>query len=146
MARDRVLTIDLGQVKNIATVRLNGRNLGVCWKPPLRVDVGDVIRPGTNRLEVDVTNLWPNRLIGDEQEADDCDWAAERTFNFQGNRLVVGRPLARVPQWLIDGSPRPSKGRHTFTTFKFFGKDSPLLESGLFGPVKLRVSQCVQVR
>jgi hypothetical protein len=67
-------------------------------------------------------------------------------FNNRGDRQNVGRPLAKVPQWLIDGSPRPSKGRLTFTTFKFFKKDSPLLESGLLGPVKLRVSQRVRVR
>jgi hypothetical protein len=59
------LYLDLGRVKNLAEVKLNGRDLGVLWKPPFRVDVTDYVKPGTNTLEVKVTNLWPNRLIGD---------------------------------------------------------------------------------
>jgi hypothetical protein len=48
-------------------VLLNGRDSARCWKPPFRLDVTDALRSGTNRLEVRVTNLWPNRLIGDKQ-------------------------------------------------------------------------------
>ncbi|WP_415909558.1 glycosyl hydrolase [Oleiharenicola sp. Vm1] len=59
------LFLDLGVVKNIASVRLNGRNLGVVWTAPWRVEVTDVLRPTGNELEIDVTNLWPNRLLGD---------------------------------------------------------------------------------
>jgi len=59
------LFLDLGVVKNIASVRLNGRNLGVVWTAPWRVEVTDVVRPTGNELEIDVTNLWPNRLLGD---------------------------------------------------------------------------------
>ena len=57
--------LDLGSVKEIAHVFLNGKDLGMLWKPPFRVDVTAALKPGRNRLEVRVTNLWPNRLIGD---------------------------------------------------------------------------------
>jgi hypothetical protein len=61
------LWLDLGDVKNLAEVTLNGRSLGIIWKHPFRVDVTDVLKPGKNRLEIKVTNLWVNRLIGDAQ-------------------------------------------------------------------------------
>jgi hypothetical protein len=62
---DRLL-LDLGEVHEVASVRLNGRDLGVLWIKPARVDVTDAIKSGDNDLEVTVVNLWPNRLIGDE--------------------------------------------------------------------------------
>lgn len=57
--------LDLGTVKNIARVRLNGTELGVIWTAPWRVDITRALKPGENALEIDVANLWPNRLIGD---------------------------------------------------------------------------------
>ena len=63
-AGSRVL-LDLGGVKNIAEVYVNGKLCATLWKPPFRADVTDALRPGRNSLEVRVTNLWPNRLIGD---------------------------------------------------------------------------------
>ena len=59
------LWLDLGKVKNVAEVRLNGKALGVVWTAPWRVEVTAAVRPAGNRLEIDVANLWPNRLIGD---------------------------------------------------------------------------------
>jgi hypothetical protein len=62
--------LDLGEVRDLARVRLNGRELGVAWKPPYRFDLSalpGLLRPGQNELEVEVTNLWVNRLIGDAQ-------------------------------------------------------------------------------
>jgi hypothetical protein len=59
------LFLDLGVVKEMAEVRLNGKTLGVVWCPPWRVDVSEAVKPGANDLEIDVVNLWPNRLIGD---------------------------------------------------------------------------------
>ena len=61
------LVLDLGEVKNLAQARVNGRSVGIAWKPPFVLDVTDAVRPGRNRLEIGVTNLWPNRLIGDRQ-------------------------------------------------------------------------------
>lgn len=59
--------IDLGDVKNLAEVIVNGKSLGIVWKKPFRVDVSNALKPGENLLEVRVTNLWVNRLIGDQQ-------------------------------------------------------------------------------
>ena len=63
--RARSLWLDLGVVKNLARVRLNGRDLGDLWCAPWRVDVSAAVRSGANELEITVANLWPNRLIGD---------------------------------------------------------------------------------
>jgi hypothetical protein len=57
--------LDLGVVKNVARVRVNGRDAGIAWHAPFRVGIGSLLQPGTNHLEIDVINLWPNRLIGD---------------------------------------------------------------------------------
>ncbi len=59
------LALDLGRVRDIAAVRLNGRDLGVVWTAPWRVNVDGILKPGRNRLEVDVIDVWRNRLIGD---------------------------------------------------------------------------------
>ena len=60
------LTLDLGDVKELAEVRLNGKSLGVLWAMPFRVDVTGVIQPANNQLEIEVVNFWPNRIIGDQ--------------------------------------------------------------------------------
>jgi hypothetical protein len=61
------LWLDLGDVKNLAEVVVNGKSLGVIWKQPFVVDVTHVLKPGDNKIEIKVTNLWVNRLIGDAQ-------------------------------------------------------------------------------
>ncbi|MEI6499996.1 MAG: glycosyl hydrolase, partial [Armatimonadota bacterium] len=128
----RVLLLDLGIVKEIARVSLNGRDLGLLWRAPFRVDLTAAARPGPNRLEVQVTNLWVNRLIGDEQLPDDCEW--------------TGRgPLAAWPQWLVEGKPRPGP-RIAFAVWKHWHKDDPLQESGLLGPVVLRAGETVTLK
>lgn len=57
--------LDLGVVKNIAEVTLNGKNLGVVWTAPWHLDVSSALKTGENTLNIEVINLWPNRLIGD---------------------------------------------------------------------------------
>jgi hypothetical protein len=57
--------LDLGRLWMIAQVRLNGKPLGIVWTPPYVVDVTPALREGPNELEIDVTNTWLNRLIGD---------------------------------------------------------------------------------
>jgi hypothetical protein len=93
------LWLDLGDVKNIAQVSVNGKPLGIIWKAPFRVDVTGVLKPGANQLEIKVTNLWVNRLIGDQQ-------------------------------------PNVTT-KYTYTTQAFYQQNSPLLPSGLIGPVQV---------
>ena len=63
---DSKLHLDLGEVREIASVRVNGQAIGVVWAPPFRVDITPALKPtGNNLLEIDVVNNWPNRLIGD---------------------------------------------------------------------------------
>ena len=112
------LFLDLGTVREIARVRLNGQDLGIVWTAPWRVEITEVVRPRENRLEIEVANLWPNRLIGDEELPDD------------------GIQKGRWPDWLLKGTPRTS-GRYTFTTNRYYKKGDPLLPSGLLGPVSV---------
>jgi len=93
------IVLDLGEVKNIAEVVINGKSLGIVWKAPFRVDIEDALIEGENRLEIKVTNLWVNRLIGDQQPG------IEKTY--------------------------------TYTTQAFYQADSPLLPSGLLGPIAI---------
>lgn len=131
LAPGNVLVLDLGRVHEIAQVRLNGKDLGIVWKPPFEVNVTGLLKAGANRLDVQVTNLWPNRLIGDEQLPEDADFAPDGS-------------LRAWPAWLLEGKPCPS-GRFTFATWKHYSKDSPLLESGLLGPVQVRVGRRVKL-
>jgi hypothetical protein len=61
------LWLDLGSVKNLAEVIINGQSLGIVWKTPFRVNVTGALKEGDNKLEIKVINLWVNRLIGDQQ-------------------------------------------------------------------------------
>ncbi len=108
LQEDICLDLDLGRVKNLAEVTLNGRRLGILWKPPFRLAITSAVRPGDNLLEVAVTNLWPNRLIGD--------------------------------QFL------PPDQRFTHTNVSKFQKDSPLLDSGLLGPVRIVAARRLAVK
>jgi hypothetical protein len=122
--------IDLGTVKHIAHVKLNGKDLGVVWTAPWVVRIPEgLLKKGNNSIEIDVTNVWANRLIGDEQEPADTEWLPGHIDN--------GKFLKEFPDWFLKNEPRPSKGRYCFTTWNYFTKDSPLVSSGLLGPVKL---------
>jgi hypothetical protein len=115
--------LDLGSVEVMARVRLNGKDCGIAWKPPYLVDINDAVRPGGNDLEISVVNLWINRMIGDEQLPLDSKWKDFET-------------LLEWPDWFKTGKPRPS-GRFTFSSCRHYTKDSPLVPSGLLGPVQL---------
>lgn len=91
------IMLDLGEVKNIAEVIINGKSIGILWKVPFELDITESLIEGENRLEIKVTNLWVNRLIGDQQP---------------GNKKA-----------------------YTYTTQAFYRAESPLLPSGLLGPV-----------
>jgi hypothetical protein len=124
--------LDLGSLAVMAEVELNGKNLGVLWKPPFRVRVDGAAKAGTNQLVVKVTNLWRNRMIGDAAlPADDVVWKPKSTFFFP----------REWPEWLLQGQPRPS-GRIVFCARKdVYTAEDPLLESGLLGPVTLQTAE-----
>lgn len=128
----------LGRVEVMAAVRINGKRLQTLWKPPYRLDITDFIKAGKNQLEVSVTNLWPNRLIGDEQLPEENEYQ-QPTFPGKFASLYSGS-LKTLPQWYLNGQPKPPGGRVTFTTWKHYQKDSPLLPSGLLGPVVIRTA------
>ena len=98
--------LNLGKVKHLAEVRLNGKELGVAWTAPWQVELTPAMQPTGNRLEIDVVNLWPNRLIGD--------------------------------------AVLPPAERFTITNLTAFKKESPLLPSGLLGPVSVMVEDRVE--
>jgi len=117
------LSLDLGKVEIMASVRLNGKDCGITWKPPYRVNISHALRAGQNKLEIEVAGTWVNRMIGDEQLPLDADWKDWET-------------LIEWPEWFKKGRPSPT-GRYTFTTARHYGKDSPLMPSGLLGPVRI---------
>lgn len=121
------LFLDLGKVEVMARVRVNGKDCGIAWKPPYRVDISGAVRTGQNELEISVVNLWINRLVGDEQLPVDANWKDFET-------------LLAWPAWFTSGTPRTS-GRYTFTTCRHYRKDTPLVSSGLLGPVTLQTVQ-----
>ncbi|MDB5974059.1 MAG: Alpha-L-arabinofuranosidase precursor [Nevskia sp.] len=104
----RRILLDLGEVHELARVFVNGTDTGIAWMPPYRVDVTRAIKPGRNELRIEVANLWPNRIIGDLQP-DVAKKYAYSTFNYYAPSLV------KLP----------------------YTRDTPLLPSGLIGPVQL---------
>ncbi len=126
---DRRLYLDLGRVEVMAKVRLNGQDLSILWKPPYCVDITSAAKAGDNTLEIEVVNLWVNRLIGDEQLPED----SERNPN---------GTLKAWPAWLLNGKPSPT-GRYTFSSWRLWKAGDPLQDSGLLGPVTLRTTVIV---
>ncbi|MCX7007381.1 MAG: glycosyl hydrolase, partial [Kiritimatiellaeota bacterium] len=130
------IMLDLGRVEVIAEVWLNGKSLGTLWKPPFRCDVTAALQAGENELEIRVTNLWPNRLIGDEQFPD--DGALNSAWPSGGIRAW--------PDWVVKNQPRPEPRRQTFFTWKHWAKDDALLSAGLLGPVILQAQESAVVK
>jgi hypothetical protein len=132
LGKKRRLYLDLGNVQVMAQVMLNGKDLGILWRSPYHVEVTDAVKAGKNTLEVKVTNLWVNRMIGDETMPEDS------SRNDNGT-------LKEWPQWVQEGKPSPT-GRYTFTTWRLWKATDPLQESGLIGPAALRVVELVNIR
>lgn len=125
--------LELGKVLcATAGVRVNGRGLGVVWCAPWKVEIpAGVLKAEGNIVEIDVANVWRNRLVGDEREAPDVDFARAP---YPGGDMMLA-----YPEWFAKGiASRPSKGRKCFSTWRHFTKDSALAPSGLVGPVSLK--------
>ena len=99
------IVLDLGAVYETARVTVNGKQMGVVWKLPYALDITSAVVPGKNSLQIQVTNLWPNRIIGDQS--------------------------------------LPAGQRFTHTNITKYTADSPLLPSGLLGPVNLDITGAV---
>ena len=110
--------LNLGKVGDIATVKLNGEEVGVYWKPPYIADITDDIKEGENKLEISVTNLWINRLIGDEKLAPEERKTSTNLVN--------------------------DKGRYDKLTKS--DADKYLRYSGLMGPVKIQFSRIYDIQ
>jgi hypothetical protein len=132
IAKDKRLYLDLGRVEAMAEVKLNGRSLGILWRPPYCVEVTDAAKAGENSLDVSVVNLWVNRMIGDELLPEDSDRNPNGT-------------LKSWPKWIEEGKPSPTS-RHTFTSWRLWKREGPLQPSGLLGPVTLRATETVAVK
>lgn len=123
LCQGTMLELDLGDVNVFAEVSVNGKPLGILWKAPYTILLTDCLKEGDNEIEVKITNLWPNRLIGDDFLPEDYE--------------MDGMRIRRWPEWLVSDAQRKS-GRSTFTTWKHWDKTAELLPSGLCGPVCIR--------
>jgi hypothetical protein len=121
LAVGRHVWLDLGQVDDLAEVWINGQLVGTTWKPPYRVDISTQAKPGRNRLEIRVVNLWVNRLIGDVQPGA----TAKITFTQADGKVRPNTPPADETNQL----------RMPYTA------DAPLRASGLIGPVSVLVEE-----
>ncbi len=118
---DKKYYIDLGVVNDIAWVKLNGKDIGVIWCAPWRIDISNALKEGENNLEIEVANRWVNRLLGDKSEPEKYT----RTVKFE-NGLMGGKEY--------------KAGRYTFTTKSALGsfRFTEPLSSGLLGPVTIQ--------
>lgn len=134
LGKGRTLILDLGQVKHFAEVTINGTALPTLWKAPWRLDVTGLLKPGANTLSVRVTNLWVNRLIGDEHLPAEVEYSGP-----------IG-PIRVWPQWLVEGKERPKTERVAFSAWRFWQAGDPLLPSGLIGPVRVLSARTYPLR
>jgi len=88
LQRGHRIVLDLGEVHELAQVTVNGKGLGIVWHAPYRLDITDALKPGRNQLSIAVTNLWPNRLIGDKQPGSrQYAWAPQSMYS-AGSKLM----------------------------------------------------------
>lgn len=123
--------LTLGEVREMANITLNGKNYGCLWDLPFEVDLTSGLLEGENRLEIEVINTWPNRLISDAKR-----------------RKTVREPYRGAwPEWVLDNKPDSGTGIYTWSNFgNGWEADEPLLPAGLLGPTKLRAVLCLPMR
>ena len=109
----RSIRLHLGEVKFIAQVWLNGKDLGIVWTDPWSVDLMGATKAGRNELEIDVVNTWANRLIGDAGQPNE--------------KRITKTNIAL------------QSGKRTIKPFQGYASEDPLMRSGLLGPVRLEI-------
>ena len=129
ISNDLKLMLDLGKVDIAARVILNGQDLGVLWKAPYKLDISDAVVKGKNKLKIEVTNQWTNRLIGDKQYPDVSGYYDSE----------------QMPDWYKNNEPAPLGKRSTFTTYDFFKDGGELIPAGLIGPVTINYSKVIKM-
>ncbi|MDI1248299.1 MAG: glycosyl hydrolase [Lacunisphaera sp.] len=129
-AADRQVLLDLGVVHDIAEISVNGRMVATVWQPPCLADITAFVRAGENVLTVRVGNRWINRLVGDEALPPDARYTVAGS---------AAGALEILPAWWEDPQAAVSRERSTFSTWKYYTAASPLVPSGLAGPVRLHV-------
>ncbi len=118
LSKDQVaglVRLQLGKVGHVAEVHLNGKRLGIVWAAPWSVDLTDAVKQGENQLEIAVTNLWTNRLIGDSR------LPKEKRLTASNVRLFSEKDKYRA--------------------FQGFSPKDALTPSGLMGPVRLEFGE-----
>lgn len=121
LASRRRLFLQLGDLAEIAEVTVNGKDLGVVWLPPYRVEISGAVRSGSNRLEIRVANLWANRLNADSLRPESDRFTRSNLDRIQTDPMSDSS-YGRVPR----GKTRP-----------VYTEMPPLMRSGLFGPVQI---------
>ncbi len=152
-----VAELDLGDVQVIAELEVNGRGFGLLWKPPYRRDITSALKDGENTITVKVTNLWRNRLIGDAKIAGftskdqaklvDQMLAGHTRLTAEGGSQGPGASdeYYPMPDWVWAGKPNPDIRLHTFTVFAYLNSETPLVSSGLLGPVRLEWGRRIEL-
>lgn len=131
--------LDFGKVCDVCRVELNGRDLGIVWRHPWRVDVTSALKGGENAVRVTVANKWSNRMIGDERKGGDFPG----TWNKFRDKLYLQKDYP--PSFESEG--RSPDGYYAYATLRTFRKEDDLFPAGLIGPVSLVVeTKGVQLR
>ena len=100
------IALDLGEVKYVAQVRLNGRDLGPLWTKPFRVEITSAVKPAGNMLEIDLVNLWSNRVMGDALLPREKRFARTNITYKKGEPLMESGLLGPVRLQVIEGAGR----------------------------------------
>lgn len=132
---DQQVFISFDEIFDIGEVLVNGHSAGVLWTRPFCLNITPFLQKGTNFITVRVANSWINRIIGDEQLIPDLK------YEMNGTKFTSGR-LVEFPEWMYSGMPA-DRERLTFTTWKHYGKNSPLSPSGLSGEVRIEVRKVI---
>jgi hypothetical protein len=125
--------LDLGAVYDVANVRINGKTGGTRWTPPFALDITPLLKAGDNVIEVEVTNRWVNRLMGDAKFPQDI------VYQQKPSRGPQWGIIESYPDWLNDQAKIKARQRSTFMSYATTYKpEDKLPASGLVGPVQIR--------